>query len=72
MATTTYYRKDDVANLRGASESLFATKDYDGKPTEKHMKMAIESWLSEKNTAKSGKTSNYTNVMWKSAKTSKY
>ena len=66
MAKTKYWRHADPEDLNGASECLYATQGE--KPGEIHMKMAIESWLSERNQFDwdKQKGNNYSNVMWKS------
>lgn len=73
MATTRYYQKSPEDERNGASECVYATHGEKG--TEDHMKMAIESWLSEKNKfswdASPLKGNNYTNVMWKASQMSK-
>ena len=46
------------------------------KGTEDHLKMAIESWLSERNkitfAGDTNRGNNYSNIMWKSTTSSKY
>jgi len=66
LAKTKYWRHADAEDLNGASECLYATQGE--KPAEIHMKMAIESWLSERNQFDwdKQKGNNYSNVMWKS------